>query len=47
MIFQYNDIIPQHCVLVKFLNKNSVKNNSEKKMFDGKAKSDAFAEHPR
>lgn len=29
MIFQYNDIIPQHCVLVKFLNKNSVKSYSE------------------
>lgn len=29
MIFQYNDIIPQHCVLVKFLNKSSVKNYSE------------------
>lgn len=29
MIFQYNDIIPQRFALVKFLNKNSVKNYSE------------------
>lgn len=34
MIFQYNDIIPQHCVLVKFLNKNSVKNYSENNSSD-------------
>ena len=29
MIFQYNDIIPQYFAIVKFLNKNSVKNYSE------------------
>ncbi len=29
MIFQYNDIIPQRFAIVKFLNKNSVKNYSE------------------
>lgn len=34
MIFQYNDIIPQHCVLVKFLNKSSVKNYSENNSSD-------------
>lgn len=29
MIFQYNDIISQYLAVVKFLNKNSVKNYSE------------------
>ena len=29
MFFQYNDIIPQYFVLVKFLNGNSVKSYSE------------------
>ncbi len=34
MIFQYNDIIPQRFAIVKFLNKNSVKNNSENNFFN-------------
>ena len=34
MIFQYNDIIPQCFAIVKFLNKNSVKNYSENNSSD-------------